>query len=110
MEGKMEVIPQNLNKVEESYFGSLAKNEFLYDENGKEYIDAISSWWISIHGHNNSYIIDSIKKQLDQLDQVLLAGYTNKPAKDLAHKLLSFTENNFFSVFDYFVFLIGVDS
>ena len=76
-----------------------AKNEFLYDENGKEYIDAISSWWISIHGHNNSYIIDSIKKQLDQLDQVLLAGYTNKPAKDLAHKLLSFTENNFFSVF-----------
>jgi len=76
-----------------------AKNEFLYDENGKEYIDAISSWWISIHGHNNTYIINSIKKQLDELDHVLLAGYTNKPARDLAHKLLSFTENNFFSVF-----------
>jgi adenosylmethionine-8-amino-7-oxononanoate aminotransferase len=76
-----------------------AKNEFLYDENGREYIDAISSWWISIHGHNNTYIINSIKKQLDELDQVLLAGYTNKPAKDLAIKLLSFTENNFFSVF-----------
>jgi adenosylmethionine-8-amino-7-oxononanoate aminotransferase len=76
-----------------------AKNEFLYDENGKEYIDAISSWWISIHGHNNTYIINSIKKQLDELDQVLLAGYTNKPAKDLASKLISFTENNFFSVF-----------
>jgi adenosylmethionine---8-amino-7-oxononanoate aminotransferase len=76
-----------------------AKNEFLYDENGKEYIDAISSWWISIHGHNNTYIINSIKKQLDNLDQVLLAGYTNKPAIDLAIKLLSFTENNFFSVF-----------
>jgi adenosylmethionine---8-amino-7-oxononanoate aminotransferase len=76
-----------------------AKNEFLYDQNGKEYIDCISSWWISIHGHNNSYLINSIKKQLDNLDHVLLAGFTNQPAMDLAEKLLSFTENQFHSVF-----------
>ncbi len=76
-----------------------AKNEFLYDQNGKEYIDCISSWWVSIHGHNNSYLIHSIKKQLDNLDHVLLAGFTNRPAMDLAEKLISFTDNHFHSVF-----------
>ena len=76
-----------------------AKSEFLYDEDGNEYIDAISSWWISIHGHNHPYIINSIKEELDKLDHVLLAGCTNNKAEILANKLIEFTENHFHSVF-----------
>ncbi|GBF37524.1 adenosylmethionine--8-amino-7-oxononanoate transaminase [Leptospira johnsonii] len=72
-----------------------AKGEFLYDENGKEYIDAISSWWVSIHGHNHPNLVDAVKKQLDSLDHVLLAGFTHPPALELAHELLEFTDWNF---------------
>ena len=32
----------------------------LYDETGKEYIDAISSWWVNVHGHANQYIAQKV--------------------------------------------------
>ncbi|MCB1176256.1 MAG: adenosylmethionine--8-amino-7-oxononanoate transaminase [Leptospiraceae bacterium] len=76
-----------------------AKNEFLYDEKGNSYIDSISSWWISIHGHNHPKIIEAIKDSLDKLDHVMLAGLTNHSALELAKKLISFTDNNFIRVF-----------
>lgn len=76
-----------------------AKREFLYDEGDVEYIDAVSSWWISIHGHNHPEIINSVKQEIDKLDQVLLAGFTNSKAIQLADKLIEFSENNFYSVF-----------
>ena len=40
----------------------------LYDENGKEYIDAISSWWVNVHGHANQYIAQKISEQVKTLD------------------------------------------
>jgi len=76
-----------------------AKKEFLYDENDNEYIDAVSSWWISIHGHNHPEIIKSVRQEIEKLDQVLLAGFTNSKAIELAEKLINFTENNFHTVF-----------
>jgi adenosylmethionine-8-amino-7-oxononanoate aminotransferase len=76
-----------------------AKKEFLYDEDDNEYIDAVSSWWISIHGHNHPEIIKSVKEEIEKLDQVLLAGFTNTKAIELAEKLIDFTENNFHTVF-----------
>ncbi|MBK8397059.1 MAG: adenosylmethionine--8-amino-7-oxononanoate transaminase [Leptospiraceae bacterium] len=76
-----------------------AKGEFLYDEKGNPYIDAVSSWWISIHGHNHPYIIDKVKESISKLDHVLLAGYTHKNAEELANKLIEFTNHNFKSVF-----------
>lgn len=61
----------------------------LYDEDGKSYIDAISSWWVNIHGHCNPYITERIKEQLDTLEHVLFSGYTHKPAVLLAGMLKS---------------------
>ncbi|EMY77700.1 adenosylmethionine-8-amino-7-oxononanoate transaminase [Leptospira weilii serovar Ranarum str. ICFT] len=72
-----------------------AKGEFLYDERGDSYIDAISSWWVSIHGHNHPKIIQAVKDQLDRLDHVLLAGFTHDPAEKLASELLKITDGLF---------------
>lgn len=59
----------------------------LFDAEGKAYIDAISSWWVNIHGHCNPYITKRIKEQLDSLEHVLFSGYTHEPAVQLAEKL-----------------------
>lgn len=59
----------------------------VFDEKGNSYIDAISSWWVNIHGHCNPYITQRIKEQLDKLEHVLFSGYTHAPAVELAEKL-----------------------
>ncbi len=69
-----------------------AKGVYLYDFEGNRYIDAISSWWVNIFGHTNEYISKRIKEQLDTLEHVLLAGFTHKPAVDLAEKLTKLTK------------------
>ncbi len=66
----------------------------LWDENGKEYIDAIASWWVNPFGHANKTIADAIYKQLTTLEHVLFGGFTNKPAVLLSEKLLSILPNN----------------
>ncbi|NUM42079.1 MAG: aminotransferase class III-fold pyridoxal phosphate-dependent enzyme, partial [Leptospiraceae bacterium] len=76
-----------------------AREEFLFDENGKRYIDAISSWWASIHGHNHPKIVEAIRTQLNSLDHVLLAGFTHDSAERLSEKLIQFTKKNFTRVF-----------
>ena len=60
---------------------------WLETEKGK-LLDAISSWWVITHGHRNARIVDAIKKQIDQLDQVIFAGFTHQPAEDLARDLI----------------------
>lgn len=59
----------------------------VFDEKGNAYIDAISSWWVNVHGHCNPYITQRIKEQLDKLEHVLFSGYTHAPAVELAEKL-----------------------
>lgn len=65
------------------------KGALLFDENGIEYIDAISSWWTNLFGHANTVIAEAIKKQLDILEHVIFAGFTHQPAIELAEKLLN---------------------
>jgi len=67
------------------------KGIYLYDFEGNAYIDAVSSWWVNLFGHANKHINDKIKKQLDTLEHVLLAGFTHEPAVELAHKLVNIT-------------------
>ena len=76
-----------------------AKDEILFDSNGKEYIDLISSWWINTHGHCRDEMISSISNQSKKLEQVLFAGFTHKPAVDLAEKLVEITPKNLQRVF-----------
>lgn len=66
----------------------------LYDENGKEYIDAISSWWVNVHGHANQYIAQKISEQVKTLEHVIFAGFTHRPAVELAERLLNVLPRN----------------
>jgi adenosylmethionine---8-amino-7-oxononanoate aminotransferase len=60
---------------------------WLYDTEGARYLDAVSSWWVNLFGHNNPRIKDAIKQQLDTLEHVMLAGFTHQPVVELSEKL-----------------------
>lgn len=66
----------------------------LWDESGKEYIDAIASWWVNPFGHSNRFIADAIYQQLTTLEHVLFGGFTHEPAVLLAEKLTSILPSN----------------
>ncbi|MEL1244712.1 adenosylmethionine--8-amino-7-oxononanoate transaminase [Flavobacterium sp. DGU11] len=66
----------------------------LWDENGKQYIDAIASWWVNPYGHSNKYIADAIYKQLTSLEHVLFGGFTHEPAVVLAERLMPLLPDN----------------
>ncbi len=70
------------------------KGALLWDENGKEYIDAIASWWVNPYGHSNKYIAEAIYKQLTTLEHVLFGGFTHEPAVVLAEKLMAILPKN----------------
>ncbi|CAN1574658.1 BioA Adenosylmethionine-8-amino-7-oxononanoate aminotransferase [Flavobacteriaceae bacterium] len=66
----------------------------LWDENNKEYIDAIASWWVNPFGHSNKYIADAIYKQLTTLEHVLFGGFTHEPAVLLGERLMAILPDN----------------
>ena len=70
------------------------KDALLWDENGKQYIDAIASWWVNPFGHSNTYIAEAIYKQLTTLEHVLFGGFTHEPAVLLADKLIEILPKN----------------
>jgi len=71
----------------------------LYDENGKCYIDAVSSWWVNIHGHAHPYIAQKVAEQLNKLEHVIFAGFTHEPAVELAERMLKILPQNQAKVF-----------
>jgi adenosylmethionine-8-amino-7-oxononanoate aminotransferase len=71
----------------------------LFDENGKKYIDAVSSWWVNIHGHAHPYIAQKVSEQLHKLEHVIFAGFTHEGAVELAERLLAILPNNQQKVF-----------
>jgi adenosylmethionine-8-amino-7-oxononanoate aminotransferase len=75
------------------------KGALLFDENGKEYIDAISSWWVNIHGHANPYIAKKIAKQAKKLEQLIFAGFTHTPAIELSERLIQKLPTDFSKIF-----------
>ncbi len=64
---------------------------WLVDADGNRYLDAVSSWWVNLFGHNNTRIKDAIKLQLDTLEHVMLAGFTHEPVVALSEKLAKLT-------------------
>ena len=70
------------------------KGALLWDENDKEYVDAIASWWVNPFGHSNTFIADAIYKQLTTLEHVLFGGFTHEPAIILAEKLIEILPKN----------------
>lgn len=64
---------------------------WLEDFDGKRYIDAVSSWWVNVFGHANPRINQRIKDQLDQLEHVMLAGFSHQPVIELSERLVALT-------------------
>ena len=60
---------------------------YLYDREGRSYIDAVSSWWVNLFGHTNPRIIRAVGEQLTRLEHVIFAGFTHAPAEELADRL-----------------------
>jgi len=64
-----------------------AEGALLHTSDGREVVDAISSWWVITHGHNDPRIVAAIQQQAATLDQLIFAGWTHQPAEELAHGL-----------------------
>ncbi|MEQ1584048.1 MAG: adenosylmethionine--8-amino-7-oxononanoate transaminase [Candidatus Nitrotoga sp.] len=64
---------------------------WLYDFDGKRYLDAVSSWWVNLFGHCNPRINAAITFQLGQLEHVMLAGFTHEPVIQLSERLAQLT-------------------
>ncbi len=64
-----------------------AEGAFLYTADGRKIIDAISSWWVNLHGHANPRISAAIAQQSRKLEQVILAGFTHDAAEELSGRL-----------------------
>ncbi|MDH7446105.1 adenosylmethionine--8-amino-7-oxononanoate transaminase [Aquimarina sp. 2201CG14-23] len=71
-----------------------AEGALLYDDQGKEYIDGIASWYTAMYGHCNPYIIEKVNEQMRTLDQIVFAGFTHEPAVRLSEELIKILPNN----------------
>ena len=71
----------------------------LYDADGNHWIDAISSWWVTTHGHAHPRIMAAIRDQSEKLDQLIFAGWTHEPAETLAAELIRITPDPLTRVF-----------
>ncbi len=73
--------------------------EFLITPGGEKIIDGISSWWVNTIGHKNPVVSEAIQKQAEKLHQIIFAGFTHKPALNVAENLSKFLPENFTHVF-----------
>ena len=64
---------------------------WLEDFNGRHYLDAISSWWVNLFGHANPVIGNAVRRQLETLEHVMLAGFTHEPVVELSERLVAVT-------------------
>jgi adenosylmethionine---8-amino-7-oxononanoate aminotransferase len=60
---------------------------WLYDFDGRRYLDAVSSWWVNLFGHSNPRINAALNDQLARLEHVILAGFTHEPVIELSERL-----------------------
>ncbi len=71
-----------------------AKGALLFDDQGKEYIDGIASWYTCMYGHCNTYLTSKVYAQMQQLDHVVFAGFTHEPAIKLSEELMKILPKN----------------
>jgi adenosylmethionine-8-amino-7-oxononanoate aminotransferase len=68
-----------------------AKGSWLYDFDGRRYLDAVSSWWVNLFGHADARIVAALTAQLHELEHVMLAGFTHAPVIELSERLSRLT-------------------
>jgi len=72
---------------------------YIYDIDGNKYIDGISSWWVNTLGHSHPRLNEALKRQVEKIEHVLLAGFSHVPAIELAEKLVQMTPPELTKVF-----------
>ncbi|HAT4356309.1 adenosylmethionine--8-amino-7-oxononanoate transaminase [Clostridium perfringens] len=75
------------------------KGPYLYDLDDKKYLDCVSSWWCNLFGHSNERINNALKKQVDKLEHVIFANFSNLPAIELSERLIKLTGDRLNKVF-----------
>ncbi|MBL4693092.1 MAG: adenosylmethionine--8-amino-7-oxononanoate transaminase [Magnetovibrio sp.] len=76
-----------------------AQGAYLYTAQGRQILDAISSWWVVTHGHCHPRLVEAAQAQAGKLDQVIFAGHTHDPAERLAEALVEMTPDGLDKVF-----------
>lgn len=76
-----------------------AEGIYLYAPDGRKILDAISSWWVNLHGHSHPAIAEAVAQQAKKLEHVIFAGFTHEPAIRLSENLLSILPGNFSKIF-----------
>lgn len=67
------------------------KGAWLFDQDGRRYLDAISSWWTNLFGHANPRINAALRDQMETLEHAMLAGFTHEPVIELSERLSTMT-------------------
>jgi len=75
------------------------KGSYLYDLDGKKYLDGVSSLWVTVHGHRHPKLDAALKKQLGKIAHSTLLGLGNVPSIELAEKLLKIVPKNLKKIF-----------
>lgn len=83
----------------DNIFITHAEGPWLYDDKGKRYLDAISSWWVNLHGHAHPKIAEAIYEQAKKLEHIIFAGFTHEPAIRLAETLMPLLPGAFAKIF-----------
>jgi adenosylmethionine---8-amino-7-oxononanoate aminotransferase len=89
----------SLETEEEPILIESAEGVYLHTADGRKIIDAISSWWVNLHGHSHPVITKAIADQAAKLEHVIFAGFTHQPAITLAENLLSILPKNQSKIF-----------
>jgi adenosylmethionine-8-amino-7-oxononanoate aminotransferase len=76
-----------------------AQGSYLYTADGRRIIDAISSWWVNLHGHCHPRIANAVAAQAKELDHVLLAGFSHPAIERLTHQLQRIVPSALSSIF-----------
>ncbi len=76
-----------------------AQGVYLYTEDGRKILDGISSWWVNIHGHSHPKLNEALAAQARELEHVMFAGCTHRPAVELAERLLELLPRGLARVF-----------
>ncbi len=71
----------------------------LWDQTGKEYLDLVSSWWVTLHGHGHPAIARAVAEQAGRLEQVIFADFTHEPAARLAAEVTALLPDGLERVF-----------
>lgn len=71
-----------------------AVGAYLYTPEGRSILDAISSWWVNLHGHSHPHIAKAVARQAASLEHVIFAGFTHEPAIQLAEALVRILPSN----------------